>query len=216
MILMMRISSVLALALGCFLLAVAAVCWWDDRPGTAWMREIPAIADRLAEAGRRSPGSSSVTSPLIAQAQAFADHLNPPGSPESSPAPQEPAPASEVAEATVAPAATLKLHATSCYPEQPGRSMALVSATGVQTQDQRWVKEGSQFGSFHIHEIRRGGIIYREGDLMHEVAIDPGVKRPSLVRDTRIGAQHVSAAIDNPIRPLPSVAGPNDIEITGN
>ena len=206
----------LALALGCFLLAVAAVCWWADSPETVWMRKIPAIADRLAEAGRRSPGSSSLTSPLIAQAQAFADHLNPPGSPESSPVPQDPAPASEVAQSPVAPAGTLKLHATSCYPEQPGRSMALVSATGVQAQDQRWVKEGSQFGSFHIHEIRRGGIVYREGDLLHEVAIDPGVERPSLVRDTRIGVRHVSAAIDSAIRPLPSVADSNDIDITGN
>jgi hypothetical protein len=204
----------LTLALGCFLLAVAAVRWWDDRPGAAWSRDIPAIVDRLAELADRSTGSSSALSPLVAQAQAFADHLNPPGSSESSPGLQDP-PANEVPQAAVAPATTLTLHATSCYPEQPSRSMALVSTAG-QTREQRWVKEGSQFGSFHIHEIRRGGILYREGDLLHEVAIEARIERPSLVRDTRIGSRQVSAAIDDLIRSRPGVAGPNDIETTGN
>jgi len=204
----------LAVALGCLLLAVAAVRWWDDRPMAAWSRTTPALADRIAEIADRSAGASSALSPLVAQAQAFADHLNPPKDPESSPALQDP-PANEVPPAAVAPA-TLKLHATSCYPGRPERSMALVSAPGGQTQEQRWVKEGGQFGSFHIHEIRRGGIIYREGDLLREVAIEAGVSRPSLVRDSRIGSRQISAAIDDAIRPRASVAGPNDIEITGN
>lgn len=203
-----------ALTLGGVLLAVAAVCWWDGRPEAAWSRDVPAVTDRIAKIAHRSARSSSAVSPLIAQAQAFADHLNPPRSPEPSPALQDPPAISETK--TVAPAAMLRLHATSCYPDRPERSMALVSAPGGTTPEQQWVKEGSQFGPFHIHEIRRGGIIYREGNLLREVAIEAGVERPSLVRDTRIGFRHVSAAIDDAVRPLAGLTDSNDIGITGN
>jgi hypothetical protein len=94
--------------------------------------------------------------------------------------------------------------------------MALVSSLGAEPRGQRWVREGSQFASFYIHEIRRGEIVYRQGDQLHEVAIDHTLDRPSIVRDTRIGSQKVSAAIDNAIRPLLTPSGPNDVAITGN
>jgi len=209
MILALRISSILALALGCILLVVAGVCWWNDSP-EAVTQGIPDIAYGLSGNGKTSPRSYT-TSLLVSQAEAFAAHLNPSVKPQASPSPttmidstpQPPAPAAT---------ATLKLHATSCYPDQPGKSMALISGVGVELQGQRWVKEGSQYGSFQIHEIRRGEIVYRQGDQLHEVAIDHPLDRPSIVRDIRVDSQRLSAAI----RPFPTPAGPNDVEITGN
>lgn len=199
----------LALALGCILLVAAGVCWWSDSPETV-TRGIPDIAHGLFKDGQVSTRSQT-TSLLVSQAEAFAAHLNPSVKPQAAPSPtpvvdstpQPPAPAAT---------ATLRLHATSCYPDQPDKSMALVSGVGVEPPGQRWVKEGSQFASFQIHEIRRGEIVYRQGDELHQVAIDHPVDRPSIVRDTRIDAQRLSAAI----RPLLAPAGPNDVGITGN
>jgi hypothetical protein len=201
----------LALGLGCVLLIATGICRWAGDPEPAWTWDTD---DGLAHSGQAA-ADSRATSLLVAQAEAFAAHLKPAAKPETA---SEPMPATDSAplpSASVATAA-LKLHATSCYPDQPGKSMALVSGVGGEPQDPKWVKEGSQFGSFQIHEIRRGGIVYRQGDQLREVAIDHSVERPSIVRDASLGLQKVSAAIDSPARPLPTPAGPNDITINGN
>ncbi len=207
MILALRISSILALVLGCIVLVVAGVCWWSDNPRTVRAQDIPDAVDRIAHADRGS-AEPPTTSMLVAQAKAFAAHLNPPAKPD---------PASSSMDSLTQPAAaTIKLHATSCYEDQPAKSMALVSGSDAPTKTPRWVKEGSQFGPFHIHEIRRGGIIYRQDDQFHEVAIDHSLDRPNIVRDTRIGSHRVSAAVDHGLTDLATPAGPNDIEIRGN
>lgn len=207
MILALRISSTLALVLGCVLLVVAGVCWWSDNPRIVRTQDIPDAVDRIVRADKR-PAELPATSVLVAQAEAFAAHLNPPAKPDRS------APA--VDSAPQPAAAAIKLHATSYYADQPARSMALVSGVDAPTKTPRWVKEGSQFGPFHIHEIRRGGIIYRQDDQLHEVAIDHTVDRASIVRDTRVGSRQVSAAVDHGLRGLATPAGPNDVEISGN
>lgn len=199
----------LALALGCILLVATGICWWNSDPEPAWTWD---IADGPAGGGQTTADSRAV-SLLVAQAEAFAAHLKPVAKPQTPPTPvadSAPLPPASVA------TAGLKLHATSCYPDQPNKSMALVSGVGAEPQDPKWVKEGSQFGSFQIHEIRRGGIVYRQGDQLHEVAIDHAFDRPSIVRDASVDSQKVLAAIDSPARPLPTPAGPNDITIGGN
>jgi hypothetical protein len=171
------------------------------------MHRISDAVDKVVQ-GDRDSRKSTTTSVLVAQAEAFADYLNPRVE-------------SDVAASTMDPvpqpaAAMITLHATSFYADQPAKSMALVSGGNARTKTPRWVKEGSQFGPFHIHEIRRGGIVYRQDDQFHEVAVSQNVDRPSIVRDTRAGSHRVSAAIEDGLRQLRSPAGPNDIEISGN
>lgn len=68
-------------------------------------------------------------------------------------------------------------------------------------------------GHFVIHEIRHGAIVYRDGDNLQEMAIEAGIKMPSLVRDTRPGSRQVSAAVKS-VEAIPLV-GPNGIELAG-
>jgi len=210
MILALRTLSVLALALAGMALAAAGIRWRNDASEAAWMHDIPDVADRLAQDGcTAAPPHASPL--LVAQAEVFAARLNPPARPLSPPSPAtEPIAVPEPP--SLAATTTLRLHATSCYPDQPERSMALVSCVGAEPQDQRWVREGSRFASFLIHEIRRGEIVYRQGNQLHQVAIDHPIDPPSAVRNWVEGPERLTAAM----HPLPTPAGPNDLDIAGN
>jgi hypothetical protein len=106
-----------------------------------------------------------------------------------------------------------KVYGTSYYPNEPGRSMALIAEPGATNGQERWVKEGTQIGHFVIHEIRRGVVVYRDGEQLHEMAVEHRMSRTSLVRSVQGGSLKVSAAVGNwgTIRLPP--AGPDDIEI---
>jgi hypothetical protein len=207
--LVLRISSMLALVLACVLLITAGIRFHDD-PRAGRVQDIPPLAEKLAEA---RGGAANAVSPLVAQAEALAAYLNPPQSAE------EPVPESATDSApslsSAASTAQLKLHATSYYPDQPNKSMALISDAAA-AENQRWVKEGSSYGPFVVHEIRRGTIIYREGDILCEAALDQGVRPPSIVHDLRGGSRKVSAAVGDAMRSAATPVGPNDVEITGN
>jgi len=114
-----------------------------------------------------------------------------------------------------APSVRFRLCATSYYRSQPGRSMALIAELGSGAGNERWVKEGAQVGHFFIHEIRRGVIVYRDGDNLREMTVERGASPPSIVRDLRPGSLRVSAAIGDVDSIAPASAGPNSIEITG-
>ena len=90
--------------------------------------------------------------------------------------------------------------------------MALVSDPGSLQRDQRWVKEGGQCGSFIIHEIRRGSVVYRRGDQLSVTTLDSGAGLPSIVRDPRPGARQVSAAVGDVIHNMSFSPDPNNIE----
>jgi hypothetical protein len=50
--------------------------------------------------------------------------------------------------------------------------MALISEVGSLEGNGRWVKEGTQVGHFVIHEIRKGMIVYRDGEQLREMAVE--------------------------------------------
>ncbi len=180
-------------------IAALSVCAWSRADlQLEEIRNRPSAVERFKESdgqGRDLAGGG--TAPLIVQAEAFARYLNPPKSPDVPSAPAltantaSPVPAIRPA----APSVKFTLHGTSYYPNQPGRSMALIAELGAAEGNERWVKEGSQVGHFVIHEIRHGAIVYRDGDNLQEMAIEPGMSTPSLVRDLRPGSRQVSAAV---------------------
>jgi len=108
-----------------------------------------------------------------------------------------------------------KLCATSYYPNEPKRSMALISELGSPEGEQRWVKEGAQLEHFTIYEIRRGMIVYRDGDQLREMAVERGASLPGIVRDARPGSRQVSSAVDDAADILSVPAGPNSVESVG-
>ena len=138
------------------------------------------------------------TPPLIVQAEAFASHLRPP---EAQEIPTSEAPAARLNQPVplirpAAASAKFTLRATSVYPSQPRRSMALISEVGSLEGNERWVKEGSHVGHFVIHEIRQGAVVYRDGDQLCEMTVDVAAAPRRLVRDIRPGSRTASAAVE--------------------
>ncbi len=180
------------------ILGLTASRWRQDDPHLDEIRRYPSAVESFKTGGSRVDDPSREHSPLIAQAEAFALLLNPPKSPEKPPAvslavsPKSALPLIRPG----APSVGFKLRATSCYPNQPAKSMALISEVGSAEGSERWVKEGSQWGHFVIEEIRRGSITYRDGDQVREMTVERGLSLPSIVRDVRPGARQVSAAIE--------------------
>ena len=175
-------------------------------------------AVQLFRAQGSGPGARSVKmSPLIVEAQVFARYLDPPKSPDR--------PSTPVRTASSAPPVSLirpvalsvkfRLRGTSYYPNEPGRSMALIAELGAAEGSERWVKEGARLGHFVIHEIRRGAIVYRDGENLREMAVERSASPPSLVRDLRPGSLKVSAAMDGGSPILPPPSGPNGVETIG-
>ncbi len=162
--------------------------------------------------------AEEMTSPLVVQAETLAAHLAPapPTRKDKEEAPVVAAARQE--SSTPGPAASsvkFRLHGTSYYPNQPGRSMALIGELGAPEGSERWVKEGAQLGHFVVHEIRRGAIVYRDGEDLREMAVERSASPPSLVRDLRPGSLKVSAAMDGGGPILPAPAGPNGVETAG-
>ena len=157
----------------------------------------PSAVERFKARGGGSGARSAEEPPLVVQAKALALLLNPPKSPERASAAGVAAKPSPGAPAVrpAAPSVRFKLCGTSYYPNEPQRSMALISDVGAAEGGERWVKEGAQVGHFVIHEIRRGVIVYRDGEQLREMAVERGASMPSLVRDTRLGSRQVSAAV---------------------
>jgi len=207
----------------CAMLATGGVfgLWWSERGKVD--REIaeflsrPGAVERFGTQGGESGVHPAEVSPLVAQAEAYARLVDPPKSPE------KPALAVSVASSAppalaVRPAAPLvrfRLYATSYYPNEPKRSMALISESGAPEGNERWVKEGTQLGHFVIQEIRRGMIVYRDGDNLREMAVEHGASVPGIVRDARRGSLQVSSAADDAPATLSAPAGPNSVELSG-
>jgi hypothetical protein len=205
-----RIFSALALVLACALLIVSGVRWRRADSETTQALRIASINEKLANAGGQS-GSFTATSPLITQAEVFAAHLAGPANPQESSIT-----ASEPNDAPVPPAASptgLKLHATSYYPDRPGKSMALISDISIPQEDPRWVKEDSRCGDYIIHEIRPSMIVYRQGDRWREATVERVVGLSSIVRDPRNGSHRAPVAA-GALFAVP--ADPNSVGISSN
>ncbi len=90
--------------------------------------------------------------------------------------------------------------------------MVLISELGSPEGEQQWVKEGIQLGHFVIHEIRKGMIVYRDGEQLREMAVEHGASLTGIVRDNRLGSRQVSSAADGTADVLFVPAGPNSLE----
>ena len=200
------------------ILALSVSAWSHADLQLEEIRNRPSAVEWFKESdgqGRNLAGGG--TAPLIVQAEALAAYLNPPQGPHRPLAPvvtsdaAPPAPAIRPA----APSVKFRLHGTSYYPNQPGRSMALIGEVGAAEGSERWVREGTQLGHFVIHEIRRGAIVYRDGENLREMAVERSASPPSLVRDLRPGSLKVSAAMDGGSPTLPAPSGPNGVETAG-
>lgn len=230
---LLHIVGVSAILIACALLDLCIRQWCE---GDSWQEDLPrspsAVRMLIESAGERKEDEVNKVSPLVAQAEILAAYLNPPkpakekvtqalpvaeGKREAAPVVEGKREVAEVAPAVRPAAASVKfkLRGTSYYPNQPERSMALISDVGYAEGEERWVKEGSQLGHFTIHEIRKGMIVYRDGDQLREMTVEHGAEVPRLVRDMQSGSRKASGdiGVSSPARPLPP--GPNNVEAAG-
>jgi hypothetical protein len=211
---MLWIIGMFIMLTACAILTASIMLWLQDNSRADGASSYTSVAHTLRVQGNESGTVEAL--PLVVEAQAFAQYLNPAKTAErlprfarndmasSAPA-ANPAPSAPVVRPP-APSVRFKVYATSYYPNEPGRSMALVSDVGSAEGDQRWVKEGAKLGHFVIHEIRRGMIVYRDGEQLREMAVERGTALPRLVRDPRPGSPTARAA---------TPADPDTIEIRG-
>ncbi len=128
-------------------------------------------------------------SPLVTQAQAFAAYLNGLSQDKKTAvARQIPPPIApslpDITKVQPVPSAKFKLQGTSYYPNEPGRSMALISEPGSPQGNERWVKEGTRLGHFVIDKIKHGAIVYRDASgQVHEMSVEHNPVAHQLVRN---------------------------------
>lgn len=124
--------------------------WWSERgkvdQETEEFLNRPSAIQRFRAQGGESGDRTTEVSPLVVQAKLFAVCLDPPKSPEkptavgSTVSSAPPAPPVR----PTAPSVRFRLCATSYYPNEPKRSMALISELGSPEGDQRWGEDRGQ------------------------------------------------------------------------
>ncbi len=203
---MMRVLQAVGTLLilcGIVLLSHTANHWGRPDPEFDRMLALPGALERLTREPANEPARTEGTAPLVAQALLLASYLNPPVAvapkverpavpqghsvPVPPPVPVRPA----------APPTQFRVSATSCYPSQPERSMALIRESQSRRRVARWVKEGSQFGHFTVHEIRRGSIICRSGDQLVEMPVQSRTASRTLVRSHVTGSLQADSSRPN-------------------
>lgn len=142
------ISSLLA---SCGVFGLCVRQWHQADPQHEALLQAPSAVRMFMESAEEREGDGvNQVSPLVAQAEILAAYLNPP-KPAKEKTPAAPVTQAKGAEAApvVRPATAsvkFKLHGTSYYPNQPGRSMALISEVGAAEGSERWVKKGPSWG----------------------------------------------------------------------
>jgi hypothetical protein len=210
------ILGISSLWTACAILMLSVWQWREVDPRQEAFLRAPSAVRRFTEGTDERLQEGVDKASLMAQAEMLASLLAPArlilggdSGLVSPPEPSEPIPPIR----SMAALANFKVYGTSCYPNEPQRSMALIAEPGIAEGQERWVKEGAQIGHFVIHEIRRGVVVYSDGGQLHEMAVEHRMSRTSLVRSVQGGSLKVSAAVGNwgTIRLPP--AGPDDIEI---
>lgn len=160
------------------------------------------IVEKFIRAGNLSEKNGQKTlSPLVREAKAFALYLNPPQPPKLKETPN-PESSSKQTISAVRQARSkpkFRLVATSCYRSKPEKSMALISEPD---SGFRWVKQGSYVGHFLVEKIKRGMIIYQDGDQLCEMAIDTKVPiRTTQLKHTMLASSQRRASPAKPSIP---------------
>lgn len=193
---MLYVLSVLLWA-GAGLLAVFSARQWSQGTGP---KELPAttslLEGTLVRGSQAAPGRAEITSPLVAQATAFALYLDPPKppAPKVMPAPRV-APPPVARPPMVAP--KFRVLGISYYHSHPEKSLAMVSEPG---RGSYWIKPGDRVGHLLIERIVEGAVVYRDGGQLHEMKVS--------VRESPTFARIKSTASASPMTYAGRVADP--------
>lgn len=169
MIKTLRITSISAAVVAIVLLILPAVFGVRSDPEIEELLKSPGAVDRfLAAKGQRPARDESQTSPLVKQAAAFSNYLNPPA-PIPSAAPRASASSRISRPAPPAPVTPkFKLIGTSFYATRPELSLALIDEPG---KGFNWVRQGNSIGHLTIEQIKDGSITIRDSHGSSEMSV---------------------------------------------
>jgi len=194
-----RIISIAIFAVAAGLLVYAGVFGVGKDSKTQEFIKRPGAVEQFgADKGDTAPKDDQ-TSPLVAQAAAFSETLNPKPPPEPvSPVTQSstPAPLAQV----ITP--KFNLVGTSYYAGKPGTSFALIDEPG---QGLYWVREGNSVGHLLIEKVNDGSVTMRDGSRTFEMSVTvkelwrnlikgDSENRSPMTSDTSAGSQRISSA----------------------
>lgn len=178
MVRILQILSGLALVSAGIVFVLCIVQAVPDKPEIEEMLRSPSVAEKFKQANSSNSYSQNETSPLVREAEAFSLYLKPVQAPEGMPAKKRTAWGRITAVRPVVVSPKFKLHGTCYYPSRPEESQALIWEPRVGGGNFQWVKAGTQLGRFVIERIKRGAILYTDGERVREMSVE---RRPAVV-----------------------------------
>jgi hypothetical protein len=157
MIKLLRIMSVLAVALAAVLVVFSVVVFGarGDKDIEELLGE-PGVVEKFNNsAGNKATRDTNQVSPLVQQAGAFALYLNPPQ--PKAPRPVKGRPSTIKRAPTATP--KFKVMGTSYYKDRPESSMALIDEPG---KGLHWVRQSSMVGHLLIQEVKDGIVVVKD------------------------------------------------------
>ncbi len=167
MIKTLRITSIIVAIAATGLLVLPAVYGVRSNPKIEEFLKSPGAVDKFTSAkGQQASKAQSQDSPLVKEAVALTQIINPPPPPKPAQAAQPSGPSQPAPPAPVA--AKFDLIATSYFASHPEQSFVLIDEPG---KGQHWVKQGSTVGHLTIETVKDGSIVLRDGQRTSEMAV---------------------------------------------
>ena len=185
----LRITSIVVAVAAVLLVVLPPVFTSGADEQTQKFLDSPSVLETIKKT--KAVANTDTESPLVKQAKAFANYLNPPPIPKrTSPTPKRKTPARPQASIS----SKFDLLGTSYYALRPQMSLALINEPG---DGLRWVRQSSKIGHLVVEEVKDGKVIIRDGTRTYEIEPKRTTRR-SLVK-----GESVSTA--QPISTPPSV-----------
>ncbi len=185
----LRITSIIVAVAAVLLVVLPPVFTSGADEQTQKFLDSPSVLETIKKT--KAVANTDTESPLVKQAKAFANYLNPPPKPKrTSPTPKRKTPARP----QVSISSKFDLLGTSYYALRPQMSLALINEPG---DGLRWVRQSSKIGHLVVEEVKDGKVIIRDGTRTYEIEPKRTTRR-SLVK-----GESVSTA--QPISTPPSV-----------
>jgi hypothetical protein len=188
MIKTLRITSIVAAALGGLLLVFPVVCGVRGDSQIEQLLSSPSVVEKFKEAaGNRVKTSDGEASPLAKQAEALASYLNPPAPKPTA----QPTQAPKIPTPLTPPSAKFTLVATSVYEGHPDMSLAFIDEPG---KGQSWIGQSAAVGHLTIKEIKDGAVVVDDGQKTYEIVVAQSTPQASILE----GSAPSSVAVQTP------------------
>lgn len=192
MIGLLKILSILSILLAIAAIVLLGIYILGEKPAMAGILTEQGAVAKFKAGGNASTASTDKIPPLVSQAKAFANKINPP------PPPIQPGNATtEIAVVDEGPNKTrpieppprptkFKLVATCRYENHPEKSLALINLSAMGNE---WFVQGEKIEHLTLHEVKDGSVIlYQSGRMNAELFMPEEITESLLKSDAQASA----------------------------